>query len=62
METTKQFFYDDEPDWEHRRYEIAKAMLPSFYKRFEGPIDWQCELAVRYADKLIQELQKPKKQ
>ena len=48
--------------WEQRRYEIAKAMLPVFYKRYDGTITWQCQLAIKYADVLIEELQRPKEQ
>ena len=49
-------------DWEQRRYEIAKTILPALHRSFAGSIDWQCQTAVMYADKLIKELQKPKEQ
>ena len=41
-------------DWEQRRYEIAKEMLPVFYQHFDGTIKWQCETALKYADELIE--------
>lgn len=45
-------------DWEQRRYEIAKAMLPALQRSFTGSIDWQCQQAVIFADRLINELKK----
>lgn len=45
-------------DWEQRRYEIAKAMLPELHNSYAGSTDWQCQQAVAFADKLINELQK----
>lgn len=55
----------DEIDWEHRRYEIAKNMLPAIYvddKTEEGEdyltLQQAANEAVRYADALINELKK----
>ena len=42
-------------DWEERRYEIAKAVLPSFTNNAD---DIAAHLAVRCADALIKELKK----
>lgn len=54
-----------EIDWEQRRYEIAKEMLPVIYvddnpKEGEGYLTLQqaANEAVRYADALINELKK----
>ena len=54
-----------EIDWEQRRYEIAKEMLPAIYtddnpKEGEDYLTLQqaANEAVRYADALIKELQK----
>lgn len=52
----------EELKWEQRRYEIAKEILPALHRSFAGSVDWQCQTAVMYADKLIKELQKPKEQ
>ncbi len=52
----------DTIDWEQRRYEIAKTMLPALHRSFAGSYDWQCKTAVMYADKLIHELQQPKEE
>lgn len=48
------------PDWEKRRYEIAKSVLPDFR---DGSNVWlsaeeAAKCAVRYADALISELKK----
>lgn len=54
-------------DWEQRRYEIAKTMLPQLYMRSleqglrADPEKVQaiiCAGAIQYADKLIEELKK----
>lgn len=45
-------------DWEQRRYEIAKAMLPELHNSYAGSTDWQCQQAVIFADRLINELKK----
>lgn len=50
----------NEPDWEKRRYEIAKSVLPKFR---DGSNVWlsaeeSAKCAVRYADALIAELKK----
>lgn len=49
-------------DWESRRYEIAKAMLPSCVCEFssmdDGRLEKGAEYAVQCADALIAELQK----
>ena len=56
---------DEEKMWEQRRYEIAKAMLPTIYKRIcEVGIDAEyhqvqgicCSAAIEYADELIKQL------
>lgn len=48
-----------EIDWEQRRYEIAKAVLPEAIRIFENsdPV----EIAVSYADDLIKKLKKYEK-
>lgn len=57
-------------DWEHRRYEIARTILPSFigkqrYNKYsESYVEYTenevaC-LAIKYADALIEELKKDK--
>lgn len=50
----------NEPDWERRRYEIAKSVLPDFK---DGLNVWlsaeeAAKCAVHYADALISELKK----
>lgn len=50
----------NEPDWEKRRYEIAKSVLPDFR---DGSNVWlsaedAAKCAVKYADALIAELKK----
>ncbi len=50
----------NEPDWEKRRYEIAKSVLPDFK---DGSNVWlsaeeAAKCAVHYADALISELKK----
>ena len=53
------------PDWEQRRYEIARDVLAAWVGEYgheanqkEG-IRWQCECSVAYADALLAELEKP---
>lgn len=50
------------PDWEQRRYEIAKEMLPLCVCEFsfmdDGRLEKGAEYAVLCADALIAELQK----
>lgn len=53
---------EKEIDWEQRRYEIAKAILPALHRSFAGSMKWQCETAVKYADELIAQLKKPCKE
>lgn len=58
----------DDIDWEQRRYEIAKEMMPILsqaYKRVPGGDDVErfdkkdcAEYAIAYADALIEELKK----
>lgn len=56
METNKNI------DWEQRRYEIAKEILRHFIEEdFDTPEEYVWN-AVRHADALIEELQKPKEQ
>jgi hypothetical protein len=50
----------NEPDWERRRYEIARSVLPDFR---DGSNVWlsaeeAAKCAVHYADALIAELKK----
>lgn len=54
----------DEIDWERRRYEIAKEMLPvinyvderSENELYGGDIKDICEEAIKFADELIKQL------
>lgn len=57
-EELMKYVTEKEIDWERRRYEIAKAILPALHRSFAGSMKWQCETAVKYADALIQELKK----
>lgn len=58
----------NEPDWEQRRYEIAKEMMPVAYQESRnillrgGTVDHNdiAQAAVEFADMLIAELQKKK--
>lgn len=59
-EELMKYVTENEIDWEQRRYEIAKAMLPSLHRSFAGSVDWQCQTAVMYADKLVEELKTKK--
>ena len=49
-------------DWEQRRYEIAKAVLPTLISLHEAKWDINkqaiCFMAKEYADKLIEVLEK----
>lgn len=51
---------DKNTDWEQRRYEIAKEMLPMIYRIECGDfsIEQMAMFAVKYADTLINELKK----
>lgn len=59
-------------DWEQRRYEIAKEMLPVLFKKwlsivptkriYEKPYSSVTKNAVSWADLLIEELKKKKKE
>lgn len=51
---------DKNTDWEQRRYEIAKEMLPMIYRIECGDfsIEKMAMFAVKYADTLINELKK----
>lgn len=49
-----------EIDWEQRRYEIAKSVYPVVAN--DCVADKAAGLAVHYADALIEELKKPKRQ
>lgn len=57
---------DNEPDWEQRRYEIARDIFTTEMGHYratgEGSADakWPARYAVEMADCLIQELQKPR--
>lgn len=46
------------PDWEQRRYEIARGMLCALQGRIESddPVGGGCALAIEYADELIRQL------
>ena len=51
-------------DWEQRRYEIAKAVLPgvcagALYERGK-PITGSCDFAIQIADELIKQLEESK--
>lgn len=48
--------------WAQRRYEIAKEVLANLYPTecYGGDEDAQVRASVRMADKLIEELRKPK--
>ena len=60
----------DSIDWEQRRYEIAKEMMPQIFNELDpeymlvegakgkSPMEVTAESAVRYADALIEELKK----
>ena len=52
---------DNKIDWEERRYEIAKEMLPVLHKEYLGTMKWQCEQAIKYADELIYQLKNTSK-
>lgn len=45
-----------EIDWEQRRYEIARTMLPILHSSYTGSMSWNCETAIQYADELINKL------
>lgn len=48
----------NEPDWEQRRYEIAKEVFLNL-KNSLSPYEQDAKTAVKCADMLIAELQKP---
>lgn len=57
---------DDKPNWEERRYEIAKDMMAAFLSNscsnvYAGDIERKAHDAVEYADALIAELRKSEK-
>lgn len=57
---------DDQPNWEQRRYEIAKDMMAAFLSNscsnvYAGSMERQAHDAVEYADVLIAELKKSEK-
>ena len=61
-------YLNDKIDWEQRRYEIAKDILPmimwieDIHDNFmNGKLSEIAEEAVRFSDALIEELRKPKK-
>lgn len=53
---------DRNVNWEQRRYEIAKTMLPAIYSPINGfvykTLEGCCREAIRFADTLIKELKK----
>lgn len=57
-------FQNDGPDWEQRRYEIAKEMLPVLYQQSAEilkcgqSVTWEAavNVALNFADMLIQKL------
>ena len=64
-------YLNDKIDWEQRRYEIAKELMPHFLSLWLPDKDGKWEVrhnkemaakeSVSYADALIEELRKPKK-
>lgn len=55
-----------EPNWEQRRYEIARSMMSAFMSNscsnvYGETIEKQAQDAVKYADALIEELKKTRK-
>lgn len=64
MEADSKALCFDNTDWEQRRYEIAKEILPTIYEiAFEAndympPRELIAEDAIKYADALINELKK----
>lgn len=50
----------NEPDWEKRRYEIAKEVLPHISISYDTDFNMRADVrkAVQYADALIEELKK----
>lgn len=47
---------DKEIDWEQRKYEIAKEVLPTILSNKEFFIDESIELALKVADSMVEKL------